>query len=92
MLCRLIYVRFEVFTVVNVSLVVLWVVTPCGFVRRNIGSRSHFSHEDGNGIFLRNSGISLQVHTAFATEQTIVDCCEHRDEPSNSVNDREFFD
>jgi hypothetical protein len=46
-------VRSEVLTAVKISMLVFYVVTPCGYFP-----------EDGDSMFYRNVGIYLQVHTA----------------------------
>jgi hypothetical protein len=49
-------------------MLVLGVVTPCELVDTNVSeenSVSIFSPEDGDGMFLRNVCIYLQVHTAL---------------------------
>jgi hypothetical protein len=59
--------RFEVLTVVKTSVLVFWVVTLCGLAYRyqHLGGTyclCIFSPEDGDIMFLRNTGICLQVH------------------------------
>jgi hypothetical protein len=55
----------------KMSLLVLWVATPCEPVGRldTTVSEEHtvsiFSPEDGDSMFLRNFGIYLQVHTVL---------------------------
>jgi hypothetical protein len=53
---------------IYVSVLVFWVVTPCGLVgryQRFGGTYSVLCPEDGGSMFFRNVGISLQVHTAL---------------------------
>jgi hypothetical protein len=54
--------------VVKMSMLVSWVVTPCGLTDTNVSENytaSIFSPEEGHGMFLRNAGIYLRVHTAL---------------------------
>jgi hypothetical protein len=53
------------------SVLVFWVVKPCGLVGRYQRFEGTFSPEDGDSIFLRNVGIYLQVHTALQPRRLI---------------------
>jgi hypothetical protein len=56
---------FEVLTVVKMSMLFFWVVMLCGLIGRYqcYGETvSIFNPEDGDGMFLQNIGIYLQVH------------------------------
>jgi hypothetical protein len=62
------YFRFEVLTAVKMSMLIFWVVPPCGLVNRYLhfgGTYCLFSPEEGGSVFLRNFGGYLQVHTAL---------------------------
>jgi hypothetical protein len=50
------HMRSEVFMAVKMSMLVFWVVMPCGLVGR-------YSAEDGGSMFLHEVGIYLQDHT-----------------------------
>jgi hypothetical protein len=63
-------VRVEVLTVVEMSMLFFWVMTPCGladsyqrFGETQAYSLHLHSPEDGDSMFLRNVGNCLQVHT-----------------------------
>jgi hypothetical protein len=51
--------RFETLTAVKMSILVFWVVTPCGLVDR------YQRFGDGGSMLLRNIGIYLRVHVAL---------------------------
>jgi hypothetical protein len=53
------YVRSDILTPMKMSMLVFWLVKPCGLVGRSDQS------EDGNSMFLRNFGIYLQVNAAW---------------------------
>jgi hypothetical protein len=64
--------RVEALRAVKMSMLVFWVVTPCGLVGRYHISEKHtvsifrvFGLEDGNSMFLQNVDICLQVHMAL---------------------------
>jgi hypothetical protein len=48
----------------KMSMLVFWVVTPCGLVGR------YFNSKDEESIYLLNVGIYQQVHTALQTQKT----------------------
>jgi hypothetical protein len=57
---------FEVFTALEILLLVFWVVTPCGLAGRQRFGATYCFHLQGNesDIFLKNVGSYEQVHTA----------------------------
>jgi hypothetical protein len=57
---RTVFERFEVFTAVRMSILAVWVVTPCWLVGRY--------PVDGDSMFLRNAGLYLRVHKASQTQ------------------------
>jgi hypothetical protein len=72
---QVLFARVEVLMAVKMSMLLFWVVTPCGIVGRyqRFGwtcclhlqpSSVIFRTEDGDSVFLRNFGIYLRVHTA----------------------------
>jgi hypothetical protein len=69
--------RFEVPNAVKISMLVFWVVTPCGLAGRykhfEEYTISNLSPEDGDNMFLRNVDLDLQVHTTLLpTRQTLI--------------------
>jgi hypothetical protein len=59
--------RFEVLTTAKMSVLVFWVVMPCGLVdRNNVSEKYNVSifrtAKDADNMFLRISGIFLHVH------------------------------
>jgi hypothetical protein len=65
--------RSEVLTVTKTSMVVSWVVTPCGILGTYKRFGETYCPEDGGSIFLRNVGIYIQVHTALQPRKTNID-------------------
>jgi hypothetical protein len=63
----IIFMRFELLSAVKMLMLVFWVVTPCGLVRRyhRFGGTYTSGPEDGGRMFLRNIGVYLKVHTAL---------------------------
>jgi hypothetical protein len=61
-------VRFEVFKIVKTSMLLFWIVTPCGLVDRygtNVSEKYTvpiFRAENGDGMFLRNAGITTHEY------------------------------
>jgi hypothetical protein len=51
----------------GMSLLVFWVVTPCGLV----GRYQRFRKEEWGSMFLRNVGIYVQVHMALLDKTKI---------------------
>jgi hypothetical protein len=68
------YVRFEALTAVKMSMLVFWVVTPCGLVGRystNVSEEytaSIFRVEDGGIMFLRNVGTTYKFTRRYNPE------------------------
>jgi hypothetical protein len=61
---------------VKMSMLVLWVITPCGLVGRYQRFGATY-REDGGSIFLWNVGIYLQVHTALQPRRTTSPSAKH---------------
>jgi hypothetical protein len=76
-------VRCETLTAVKMSMLVFWVLTQRGLVGRSNVSEENtasifraevdFSAEDGGSMFLRNFGITVQVHMALQPRRTNTD-------------------
>jgi hypothetical protein len=61
--------KSEILTAVKMLMLVFWVITPCGLV----GRYQRFCRAEGGDsrpMFLRNVGISPQVHTALKPRRT----------------------
>jgi hypothetical protein len=58
------YLRCKVLKAAKMSIVVLWVVTPCSGYQRLGGTYRFHGPEDGGDTFLRNIGNHLQDYTA----------------------------
>jgi hypothetical protein len=68
--------RYKVHTAMKMSMLVLWVVTPCELVGRYqclAGTYCLFSPEDGGSIFLRNIGICLQNPHGVTTQKSNIE-------------------
>jgi hypothetical protein len=69
--------RFDVLTAVKMSMLVFWVVTPCGLVGRYQRFGGTYClylqdwSEDGGRTFLRNVGIYPQTHMTSQPRRTI---------------------
>lgn len=62
-----IYILFVIKSVVWVSVLILWVVKPCGFVTSS-------DLEGGGSMYLSNTGICLQIHVGLQPKRPIPTC------------------
>lgn len=62
-------VRYEAVTTVKASMLVFWIVAPCGLA----GRYQQFKAKNGGNMFLKMTGIYLQIPHGLTTQKTNID-------------------